>query len=413
MRVRIFDLCKVLILHPVPLYLVAKAVTLGLPPTLERWSNEQVLKFIGYMWNQMRHEQEENSIDKEVDPLHLLPEATTMPVIGPLDPATVVGVAIRAFESLDKTGNEILFRGCGQHGTASLDSPLTEDAVIMEANGNSLEPNDHDDDPTRPEGSTSENSISSQPQSPSTPGDLFVKKSQPPLNAATKKKKMLEWLCKNIQHLNELCQLSFNSTDLWSLHQHFFSPTIQMTIRQSEEASIGRSDDGMKSVKSRHPSDNSTLSSPCTISPFTNPRAVPSSEPVIHRSSTSMKRKVSYRFLGEATMSSSTSQPNKKNNMDQSVSKLIEDMNGQSMQPNSKRPRRNRSRISIVPKIKQKLDSFLDKDHQKALGLMRQLHYVEKSLLNGSVYPIEEERAANHLIGDLAADAETILLDMM
>ena len=99
--------------------------------------------------------------------------------------------------------------------------------------------------------------------------------------------------------------------------------------------------------------------------------------------------------------------------MDQSVSKLIEDMNGQSMQPNLKRPRRNRSRISIVPKIKQKLDSFLDSDHQKALGLMRQLHYVEKSLLNGSIYPIQERGAATHLIGDLAEDAETILLDMM
>ena len=88
-------------------------------------------------------------------------------------------------------------------------------------------------------------------------------------------------------------------------------------------------------------------------------------------------------------MSSSISQPNKKkNNMDQSVSKLIEDMNGQSMQPKSKRPRRNRSRMSIVPKIKLKLDSFLDPDHQKALDLMRKLYYVEMSLLNGIIYPI-------------------------
>jgi hypothetical protein len=88
-------------------------------------------------------------------------------------------------------------------------------------------------------------------------------------------------------------------------------------------------------------------------------------------------------------------------------------MNGQTMQHRSKRPRRNRSRISIVPRIKQKLDSFLDSDHQKALGLMRQLYYVEKSLLSGNVYPIDDIKGVTHLIGALASDAETILIDMM
>jgi len=44
--------------------------------------------------------------------------------------------------------------------------------------------------------------------------------------------------------------------------------------------------------------------------------------------------------------------------------------------------------MSIVPKIKLKLDSFLDPDHQKALDLMRKLYYVEMSLLNGIIYPI-------------------------
>ena len=369
----------------------------------------------------MRHEQEKKCMDEELDPLHLLPAANTKPVTGPLDPATVVGVATRAFKSLDITGNEILFRGCGPQRKASFDSPLTEDAVMVEANGNGATPNGHCE-PTHSKCSTNDHDITSQPQSPPIPGDLFVNNPQPPpapLDAATKKKKIVQWLCKSIQHLNELSQLSFNSSDLWSLHQHFFSPTIQMTVRLSEEASIMGSDVGLKSFDSSHPPNNgnSILSAPCTVSPSTDPPApaIPSSEPVIRRASTSMKRKVSYRFLGEASMSSSTlQQPKKKNNMDQSVSKLIEDMNGQSMQPKSKRPKRNISRISIVPNIKKKLDSFLDKDHQKALGLMRQLYYVEKSLLNGSIYPIHEDQgAATHLIGDLAADAETILLDMM
>ena len=365
----------------------------------------------------MRQEQEVNAMDKELDPLHLLPEVNTKPVSGPLDPATVVGVATRAFESLGGARNEILFREGGAQRTASLfDSPLTIDAVIMEANGNCIAPNDNYE-PTRSQQFLDGHDVSSQPQSPPIPGDLFVTKPHPALvtlTAAARKKKIVEWLCKSIQHLNELSQLPFNSSELWTLHQHFFSPTIQMTVRHCEESSIMGSDVGMKSCNSSNPPMNSILSAPCTASPSTKPPAIPSSEPVIHGAKSVLKRKVSYRFLGEATLSSSISQPNKKtNNMDQSVSKLIEDMNGQSMQPNSKRPRRNRSRISIVPKIKQKLDSFLDSDHQKALSLMRQLHYVEKSLLNGSIYPIQERGAATHLIGDLAEDAETILLDMM
>jgi len=48
--------------------------------------------------------------------------------------------------------------------------------------------------------------------------------------------------------------------------------------------------------------------------------------------------------------------------------------------------------MSIVPKIKLKLDSFLDSDHQ-----MRKLYYVEMSLLNGIIYPIQERGAATHL----------------
>jgi len=365
----------------------------------------------------MRQEQDVNSMDKELDPLHLLPEANTKPVTGPLDPATVVGVATRAFDSLGGAGNEILFRGCrGAQRTTSFDSPLTIDAVIMEANGNCIAPNDKYES-TRSQQFLNGHDVSSQPQSPPIPGDLFVTKPHPALatlTAAAKKKKIIEWVCKSIQHLNELSQLPFNSSELWKLHQHFFSPTIQMTVRHCEEPSVMGSELGMKSCNSSNLPVGSILSAPCTASPSTKPPAIPSSEPVIHGASSVLKRKVSYRFLGEATMSSSISQPSKKtNNMDQSVSKLIEDMNGQSMQPKSKRPRRNRSRISIVPKIKQKLDKYLDSDHQKALGLMRQLHYVETSLLNGSIYPIQERGAATHLIGDLAEDAETILLDMM
>jgi len=390
--------------------ITGNAVSLGLPPALEKWTNEQSLKFVSFMWNQMRQEQEEHSMDKELDPLNLLLSAEAdKQTTGPLDPATVVAVAKRTFESLGPNGDELFGRGDGTECAVSFESPLTADAVIMEGNGTYV--------PSNPQSAQLESDHDNpQPQSPPIPGDLFLTQSQPvvsALDAATKKKRIVKWLCQNIQHLNELSNLPFNSAELWRLHQHFFSPTIQLDCWQNENGTIVGSANGIKSFDSMPPPGCSILSSPCVASPFADSPTVPSSEPVMHGKMSMLKRKVSYRFLGEATITASSSVPAPLSTIDQSVSKLIQDLNVQSMQPKTKRARRNRSRVSLVPRIKQKLDSFLDRDHQTALGVMRQLHYVEKALLNGSIYPVEELGTATHLIGALASDAETILLDML
>jgi hypothetical protein len=323
-----------------------------------------------------------------------------IPSNGPLDPTTVVTVAKRAFELLTTSGESINLRAHAAHRSISFDSPLTEDAIIMELNVNGTRI-DHDYEETY--GNKYGNTLINDPTNCSSiHGDLHLKKNKTPVpspsvNASTKKKMMLEWLCKNIQHLNELSQLPFNSSELWRLHQHFFSPTIQLAALHnlSDHASMSEAKDGSGNYDSENGQCTSVLSAPCAGA-MANSAPIPSSESAIHPNKSLLKRKVSYRFLGEATLSSSTPETN---TIDQSVSKLIEDMNGQSMQHRSKRPRRNRSRISIVPRIKQKLDSFLDSDHQKALGLMRQLYYVEKSLLSGNVYPIDDIKGVTHLIG--------------
>jgi hypothetical protein len=378
---------------------IANAVTLGLPPELETWTNEQVLNFISFMWNEKHSSDVTNGI---------------IPCNGPLDPTTVVTVAKLAFESLTTSGEAMNMRAHAAHRSVSFDSPLTEDAIIMESNENGSR---IDNDYEETYGSKYGKSLNDPTHCSSVNGDLQPKKNKthvpsPSVNAATKKKMMLEWLCKNIQHLNELSQLPFNSSELWRLHQHFFSPTTQLAVLQndSDHHSMSQSKDGSNSYDSGNGQCTSVLSAPCAACPMANSAPIPSSEPAIHGNKSLLKRKVSYRFLGEATLSSSTPETS---TIDQSVSRLIEDMNGQTMQHRSKRPRRNRSRISIVPRIKQKLDSFLDSDHQKALGLMRQLYYVEKSLLSGNVYPIDDIKGVTHLIGALASDAETILIDMM
>lgn len=62
----------------------------------------------------------------------------------------------------------------------------------------------------------------------------------------------------------------------------------------------------------------------------------------------------------------------------------------------------------------EKLDSYLDTDHEKALIMMRQLRCVEKALLNSQINPsISSSEKCTHLSGVLADEAQMILLDMI
>jgi hypothetical protein len=131
-----------------------------------------------------------------------------------------------------------------------------------------------------------------------------------------------------------------------------------------------------------------------------------------------LKRKVSYRFLGDAALASSPmldvrNAPSATGLL--SVSVLIEGgPTGHSLPPKTKRARRNRTRISFLPRVKAKLDSFLDVCHEKALVTMRQLFYVEQAILKGEVNPIDPKiTSRTHLCGDFAADAEIIVCDMI
>ena len=388
-----------------------------LPEALEQWTNEQVLSFIQVMWKQVRDEQEEKLTDVDADdPLNLLPTANgnenprLATKSGPVDARTVVAVAKKAFEALGPDGEENLSKTSSKTKLTSFESPLAGDVIVVESDGAAV-PLDHPDSSCY----GYENSNAMEGSQPPIPGELLVPKQiskMPTLDLSTRKKKIMEWLCNNMYHLNELSNLPFNDGELWRLHQHFVSPTIQVTNLHcnGDSNTLDESVDELNSIMSSSANPcSSILSEPCAPQQSSEFSATPASEPVIGNLSM-LKRKVSYRHLHEAVMIQNpvSSRP------DLAVTKLIEDMNGHSMQPKSKRARRNHSRISIVPRIKKKLDSFLVSDHHRALGLMRQLAYVEKSLLNGSIYPVEEDLVtATHLIGSLASDAEMILVDMM
>jgi hypothetical protein len=102
----------------------------------------------------------------------------------------------------------------------------------------------------------------------------------------------------------------------------------------------------------------------------------------------------------------------------QSVSTLIKGgPTVYSMPPTTKRARRNRSRISFLPRAKAKLDSYLEVSHENALIGMRLLYHVEQAILSGQVNPIESADTARapltHLCGVLATDAEMIVVDLI
>jgi hypothetical protein len=236
---------------------------------------------------------------------------------------------------------------------------------------------------------------------------------------AAQKRRIVEWLCANIKHIKELAHKPFDSRELWRLHQHYFTPVVNESGGagwQGLEGGLAVSSvpdvyHGLHGGSAMTPSGESVedhFSVP--MSDPILPGAAPASVPML-------KRKVSYRFLGDATRPNMQAVEAKIENGSRtaSVAKIIEQGHtGHSLPPKTKRARRNRTRISFVPRIKAKLDSYLDVCHEKALITMRQLYFVERALLDGEINPLEVRPGPHsHLSGMLATEAEMIVVDMI
>jgi hypothetical protein len=370
----------------------------------------------------MRHEQEQHSDEKSLDPLHLLTSGESNPVnliSGPLDPATVIAVAQRAFETLSETDDRLLSRLPTRPQEPSFESPLLEDAIILEADVQTVDtlssfdtvPNEftfnHVADPQK---------LLQTQMNHSSCEDNFERLSIQ-VSAVERKTSMVQWLAQHMYHLNELSHLPFNSSELWRLHQYFFVPAFNDTDPGCPSY-LESSDVNSSSCTFSAMQGNSILSEPYETTQSlgsSGDAVVRASAPVMNTTNCSLpllKRKVSYRYLHESYLNSDSSTSLSPRIADESIAKMIEDLNVQSMQPKLKRARQNRARVYFLPRIKAKLDSYLDSCHQKALILFRQLFFVEKCLLNGQIYPLELQ-STTHLSGVLAEDAETILIDMI
>ena len=401
----------------------AVIVTIGLPESLEHWTNEQVLNFIHLMWEQSNEYSLESEEERELDPLHFLSDPTgeTGKVTGPLDANTVVDVAKRAFASLGETGQEVFSRIQDCSGVSS-ESPLAEDAIMVE--GSRTDPGEYKEmangDENRPIGKM---------LLLSNPAKSFVAAPEQPAESCvpdpSRKKRIVDWLCQNIQHLNDLSQLPFSSGEMFRLHQHYFTPVVNECggdFGHSDNSgdSLGRIVNSVPEWSRGIAAEVHASVTPSTqssdIVPVSDPSLPASSPGAVGTSLPMLKRKVSYRFLGDAVVP--TNRPSEAasyHSRNGAVAKMIEDGSGvgHSMPPKTKRARRNKTRISFLPRIKGKLDSHLDVCHEKALILMRQLHFVESAHLNGKINPIDPASPTTHLSGVLASEAEMILVDMM
>ena len=407
----------------------AAIVSIGLPSALEHWTNEQVLNFLHLMWE---HSRQSDLSEELIDPLHFLPSLVDPIHSGPFDAPTVVEVAKRAFSSLGDYGESVLTQQ--DISNRAFDSPLAEDAIIVEATNASSVTGQHrsnqldgvgDSKPTN-ESIVLSGDFSRRGEGfridglPKMTAKSFVATPEEPATInipdPARKKQIVDWLCQNIQALNELAQIPFNPGALWRLHQHYFTPVVKESGGNVPAAHDSRSRiaHSLPNV-SRDPMDVSAAS----VSADSNMDDVMlQSDPALSPPNgvSMLKRKVSYRSLGEAAMHG-VGQPIPEVRFlspvsNGAVAKMIhEGASVHSMPPRSKRMRRNKTRISFLPRIQERLDSLLDISHDKALTLMRQLYFVEGALLRGDIFSIPSN--ATHLYGVLASEAEMIVLDMM
>lgn len=400
-------------------------VSLGFPAALEHWNNNQILNFIHLMWqrnqslfsspNTFSKEEEE----KMMDPLNFLGDGMTKKA-APLEATIVVDVAKKAFSALVAEGYDVFSRKSEYNDPA--ESPLACDGIMVESV--TMSPNtqeQHIHHHYYPQNSFDSN-ISN--------GALLTKKTKSfiatpeipkqKLPDPMRKKRIVEWLCSNIQHIDKLSQTPFSSAELWKLHQHYFTPVVNesggnvTTSPTSSCLTMSSVPEGLREC----PNENSTVTN-LVCEPKNHSSMKSTSNPM--SSLPMLKRKVSYRFLGDAALTVGISTPimdfrqaSPSSQHQNTVSLMIGGPSVPSMLPKTKRARRNRSRISFLPRTKAKLDSYLDVCHEKALITMRQLYYVEQSILSGQVNPIEHPNGPpTHLCGDFAADAETIVVDMI
>jgi len=287
-------------------------MTLGMPRLPETWSNDQVLGFIRFMWQQWLLKSGRGRTDPTND------------IRGPAPPAAVAAASKIAFSALGAfPGN--LFQS-ELHEKRPAEQPPVDratDALLERTSSGTLCMPVFtvavEDDVNEWAGETRKQSQLLAPTSPST-----VRR---PMEDPERRNRNLEWLRMHFRALNDIGRLPFNNADLWQLHQFYFSPPYPETS-DSENAEFA---DVEIPDEERRVSDS-------VVPP-------PSPEPEL-RNASLVSRTVSFQTLGDAFAASGISSHSSHGHKRRSIEGLPEDI-----KPAAKRPKNLKTRIAYYPRI--------------------------------------------------------------
>lgn len=204
------------------------AMTLGMPWLPEIWTNDQVLGFFRYMWQNWLQKSSTNN--------------ETSPQRGPAPPAAVAAASKIAFSTLGPDA-PTMFR------TEDHNKPLKEGAPVEPAESAFLERTDSGTFSAPTSIVSVEMEISEINDWESRPPRVDYKVSTSTnvtnslLNDPERRNLNVRWLRHHFRSLSDVGRLPFHNADLWQLHQYFFSPPFHGSDESVVEASDSPSND--------------------------------------------------------------------------------------------------------------------------------------------------------------------------
>lgn len=367
-------------------------MTLGLPQLPEEWGNDRVLSFVRFMWTHWKS-------TKTVEPAKKIDEAKDLSR-GPAPPSMVAASAKRAFGSLSKSEeSRIAFQNELQNQID--DNPIiAPDTTILvrSLSGKNLQiPSSDERLKDVPPTATPEqipDSWSSEMESldqSSYTGSSVSSRNVAAAEYERHRNRNLTWLRSHLQTLNDIGNLAYDDADLWQLHQYFFSPAYNADDNVDDSVESEMAESKLDHDEDKAKRDNQSES---TVAP---PQPPSPSEP----EKASFGRARSFRSLENANAEANTSiqRPNKR-------SSLGEELKFE--QGNAKRAKNSRKRISFYPRVNERLET---KPPIKKLCLLRQLKYIENTMLGGNnVYSLRDQEGDEF---PNTTDVEMVLLDLL
>jgi hypothetical protein len=207
------------------------AMTLGMPWLPESWSNDQVLGFFSFMWEQWLLKSNNGSTGEANDVRR-----------GPAPPAAVAAASKIAFSSLGANAPNLLrtevhrkavIEGAPVDPAVSAFMERTESGTLLAPPSTIL---------TCPEiidflGGGKNQGLSNDTSTPLAPATSMKSL----LEDHERRSLNLRWLRLHFRFLSDVGRLPFHNADLWQLHQYFFSPPFYVSDSPASESSEPKS----------------------------------------------------------------------------------------------------------------------------------------------------------------------------